>query len=46
MRLIIGTGDEVMPTRNEAKEAVKSLLGYLEKNVEREGLLDTPYKSY
>ena len=31
-----------MPTRNEAKEAVKTLLGYLEKNVEREGLLNTP----
>ena len=31
-----------MPTRNEAKEAIKTLLGYLEKDVEREGLLDTP----
>ena len=31
-----------MPTRNEAKDAVKVLLGYLEKDVEREGLLDTP----
>ena len=31
-----------MPTRNEAEEAVKTLLGYLEKDVEREGLLDTP----
>ena len=31
-----------MPTRDEAKEAVKTLLGYLEKDVEREGLLDTP----
>tara|TARA_B100000965_G_C19595582_1_gene760033 strand:+ start:1783 stop:2358 length:576 start_codon:yes stop_codon:yes gene_type:complete len=35
-------GDESMPTRNEAKDAVKVLLGYLEKDVEREGLLDTP----
>ena len=31
-----------MPTRNQAKEAVKILLGYLEDDVEREGLLDTP----
>ncbi|MCH2648331.1 MAG: GTP cyclohydrolase I FolE [Candidatus Poseidoniaceae archaeon] len=35
-------GDDSMPTRNEAKDAVKVLLGYLEKDVEREGLLDTP----
>ena len=35
-------GDDIMPTRNEAKDAVKVLLGYLEKDVEREGLLDTP----
>ena len=35
-------GDDRMPTRNEAKDAVKVLLGYLEKDVEREGLLDTP----
>ena len=33
----IRTGDEIMPTRDEAKEAVKTLLGYLEKDVEREG---------
>ena len=35
-------GDDNMPTRNEAKDAVKVLLGYLEKDVEREGLQDTP----
>ena len=35
-------GDDSMPTRNEAKDAVKVLLGYLEKDVEREPLLDTP----
>jgi len=29
-------------TRNEAMLAVKALLGYLEDDVEREGLLDTP----
>ena len=34
--------DDSKPTRNEAKDAVKVLLGYLEKDVEREGLLDTP----
>ncbi len=33
---------DIMPTRSDAKEAVKTLLGYLEKDVEREGLLDTP----
>ena len=29
-------------TRNEAILAVKTLLGYLEDDVEREGLLETP----
>ena len=32
----------IMPTRDDAKAAVKTLLGYLEKDLEREGLLDTP----
>ena len=31
-----------MPNRNDAKAAVKTLLGYLENDVNREGLLDTP----
>ena len=35
-------GDDSVPTRDEAKDAVKLLLEYIEKNVEREGLLDTP----
>ena len=34
-------GDNV-PNRNDAKDAVKTLLGYLENDVNREGLLDTP----
>ena len=34
-------GDNV-PNRNDAKAAVKTLLGYLENDVNREGLLDTP----
>ena len=42
MRLIAGMGDDLLPTRNEAKEAIKVLLGYLEKDVDREGLIDTP----
>ena len=31
-----------MPTRHDAKEAVKILLSYLESDFEREGLIDTP----
>lgn len=31
-----------MPTRHDAKVAVKTLLSYLEDDFEREGLLDTP----
>ena len=31
-----------MPTRHDAKEAVKILLSYLENDFEREGLIDTP----
>ena len=31
-----------MPTRHDAKEAVKILLSYLESEFEREGLIDTP----
>ena len=31
-----------MPTRHDAKEAVKTLLSYLESDFEREGLIDTP----
>ena len=34
-------GDNV-PNRNDAEAAVKTLLGYLENDVNREGLLDTP----
>ena len=34
-------GDNV-PNRNDAKDAVKTLLGYLENDINREGLLDTP----
>ena len=34
-------GDNVA-NRNDAKDAVKTLLGYLENDVNREGLLDTP----
>ncbi|MEC8249323.1 MAG: GTP cyclohydrolase I FolE [Candidatus Thermoplasmatota archaeon] len=34
--------DDVMPTRHDAKAAVKTLLRYLEEDFEREGLLDTP----
>lgn len=35
-------GDEKMPTRHDAKEAVRTLLSYLEDDYQREGLLDTP----
>ena len=31
-----------MPTRHDAKEAVKILISYLESHFEREGLIDTP----
>ena len=31
-----------MPTRHDAKEAVKILISYLESDFEREGLIDTP----
>ena len=31
-----------MTTREEAENAVKTLLSYIEDDVEREGLLDTP----
>ncbi len=34
--------DDIMPTRHDAKAAVKTLLSYLEDDFEREGLLDTP----
>ncbi len=34
--------DDIMPTRHDAKVAVKTLLSYLEDDFEREGLLDTP----
>ena len=42
MKLIIGMEGDNMPNRNDAKAAVKTLLGYLENDVNREGLLDTP----
>ena len=35
-------GGRYMPTRHDAKEAVKILLSYLESDFEREGLIDTP----
>ena len=35
-------GGRHMPTRHDAKEAVKILLSYLESDFEREGLIDTP----
>ena len=35
-------GGRNMPTRHDAKEAVKILLSYLESDFEREGLIDTP----
>ena len=31
-----------MVTRSEAEDAVKTLLGYIEDDTSREGLLDTP----
>tara|TARA_B100001121_G_C18625025_1_gene591288 strand:- start:684 stop:1277 length:594 start_codon:yes stop_codon:yes gene_type:complete len=42
MKLIIGMEGDNVPNRNDAKAAVKTLLGYLENDVNREGLLDTP----
>ena len=42
MKLIIGTEGNIMTSREDAKKAVKTLLGYLENNVNREGLLETP----
>ena len=42
MKLIIGTEGNIMTSREDAKNAVKTLLGYLENNVNREGLLETP----
>jgi len=34
--------DQPRPTRDEAEQAVKTLLAYIGENTEREGLLDTP----
>lgn len=42
MKLIVGMEGDNVPNRNDAKAAVKTLLGYLENDVNREGLLDTP----
>ena len=42
MKLIIGMEGNIMTSREDAKKAVKTLLGYLENNVNREGLLETP----
>tara|TARA_B100000886_G_C20241244_1_gene414729 strand:- start:47 stop:622 length:576 start_codon:yes stop_codon:yes gene_type:complete len=35
-------GGSYMPTRHDAKEAVRTLLNYLETDYQREGLLETP----
>lgn len=42
MKLISGMEGNIMTSREDAKKAVKTLLGYLENDVNREGLLETP----